>query len=666
MQDLMKKEKEIYNNNLNKIKNMDLSSIKKYEDYFTKSNKFISKLDSMLNNINEDYFANNSIEQLKEDNNKLYEELFASNYSSSYSNPVYCVELFGKQGKIFSYVYHQLRSLIPFIYNQKFDKLNKTLDLYINFYEEVNKDDSFENLNELIKEFSIDHAYSNYIDFVNVGYAHDYFNYTNILNESDLKDPKYLFKFGSYVSDDEIKTVEFLSNYDESKLEELSKSIANAYVEGFKRDNKDYTLRKHVRIICNLGQELITKKIIDHLKEFDLNGFIYNIETKELNKQYGYDHKFDLALYLNEHFIKHSNEEFKKACKTKEEVLKNYSGILFIERFGEVPFSPKSNDARITLNQEEQKFFQTMQQNRRVVIEEYVPETQRSFCIVAFPVYEIGDNFKEIFEDIIKINMLDVYKYEKIQTTLINTLDEAEFVHVKGSNTNKTDIKVKMHKLNNKEKETNFVNCVADVNIPLGEVFTSPVLKDTNGILHVEDIYLDGFRYLNLEIEFEDGYVKNYTCTNFEKEEDNKNYIKENLLFPHNTLPIGEFAIGTNTLAYVISKKYNILDKLPILIIEKMGPHFAIGDTCFSWSEDNKVYNPMDNKEIMAKDNERSILRKEDVSKAYTNCHTDITLPYDSLEKISAINYDNKEIDIIKDGRFVLEGTLELNEPFDK
>ena len=30
--------------------------------------------------------------------------------------------------------------------------------------------------------------------------------------------------------------------------------------------------------------------------------------------------------------------------------------------------------------------------------------------------------------------------------------------------------------LNNPEKETNFENCLADVNIPLGEVFTSPKL----------------------------------------------------------------------------------------------------------------------------------------------------------------------------------------------
>ena len=61
--------------------------------------------------------------------------------------------------------------------------------------------------------------------------------------------------------------------------------------------------------------------------------------------------------------------------------------------------------------------------------------------------------------------------------------------------------------------------------------------------------------------------------------------------------------------------KYQIADKMTILIAEKMGPHFAVGDTCYSWNEENRVYNP-NGKEIIAKDNTISILRKEDVNKA--------------------------------------------------
>ncbi len=63
----------------------------------------------------------------------------------------------------------------------------------------------------------------------------------------------------------------------------------------------------------------------------------------------------------------------------------------------------------------------------------------------------------------------------------------------------------------------------------------------------------------------------------------------------HPKIPMGEFAIGTETTtAYVAALKYGIADKLPILIAEKIGPHFAVGDTCYSWAEDTPVYNPDD------------------------------------------------------------------------
>ena len=104
---------------------------------------------------------------------------------------------------------------------------------------------------------------------------------------------------------------------------------------------------------------------------------------------------------------------------------------------------------------------------------------------------------------------------------------------------------------------------------------------------------------------------------------------------------------------------------MPILIAEKTGPHFAVGDTCYSWSEENRLFN-RNGKEIVAKDNSVSILRKEDVSKAYFHCHTDITIPYDELAEISVVTKDGDRIPLLLDGRFVLEGTEILNEALDK
>ncbi|MGN0156959.1 MAG: aminopeptidase, partial [Lachnospiraceae bacterium] len=285
--------------------------------------------------------------------------------------------------------------------------------------------------------------------------------------------------------------------------------------------------------------------------------------------------------------------------------------------------------------------------------------------IIAFPIPQIGERFEEIFEETIKINTLDYQKYRDIQQTIIDTLDKASYVRVKGCGENKTSLTVALWKLKNPEKETIFENCVADVNIPVGEVFTSPVLKGTNGVLHVTEVFLNGLQYKDLSLTFEDGMVTEYSCSNFKDSNEGKKYIKDHVLHQHDTLPMGEFAIGTNTVAYVVSKKYGISNVMPILIAEKTGPHFAVGDTCYSHEEDIMTYNP-DKKAIVARENEVSALRKSDPAKAYLNCHTDITIPYDELGELTAVTQQGEEYPIIRNGRFVLPGTQELNKPFDE
>jgi leucyl aminopeptidase (aminopeptidase T) len=337
------------------------------------------------------------------------------------------------------------------------------------------------------------------------------------------------------------------------------------------------------------------------------------------------------------------------------------AGPAVMEVFGDNPFEPEGKAECLTLTREQEKLQSAYRNASSLIVKEYINGEERSFTIIAFPIPDIGENYEEIFEATVKINTLDQNKYRVVQQNIIDTLDRAEHIRVVGKGENKTYMNISMHELKNPEKETNFENCLADVNIPLGEVFTSPKLKGTNGVLHVSQVYLGGLKFNDLEITFEYGCIKEYNCRNFDNEGENKKYIKENVLFNHETLPIGEFAIGTNTTAYAMAKQYDILYKLPILIVEKMGPHFAVGDTCYSWEEEIKTYNP-DGKEIIAKDNEKSILRNENIKEAYFNCHTDITIPYNEIGEIVTVTADGEEIPIIRDGRFVLEGTELLNE----
>ena len=52
------------------------------------------------------------------------------------------------------------------------------------------------------------------------------------------------------------------------------------------------------------------------------------------------------------------------------------------------------------------------------------------------------------------------------------------------------------------------------------------------------------------------------------------------------------------------------------------------------------------------------------MTKAYFNCHTDITIPYHELGELTAVRKDGSKVVIIGEGRFVLPGCEELNKPF--
>lgn len=641
---------------------------KQYIRYFQTVSEFILKLDFVSGEIRQKRLDSYTPEQLEKLNKELYQEIYRENYVSSFANPTYAMKCLGEEyGRILCYLYKKIRDLTGSVYRGEMEIVTLRMELFIEVYnlfedkEELGYDNlkeilySFEKDNtEIFMEYSVDYAINPDKRFA-----------VDIVTKSDLSDVRYLYQYGEHVGENEIKMAKYLNSLTQEKIDLLAHVYTEGYRRGFENAGKDLSMKETVDIRYNLGFERIVKSAIAEFEKMGLKPVIYpgGYQTTMPNKQYWFDHKFDEALYLDKAFVKRKLEVAEQAYEKRKDIAGKMAGPAVIEIFGENPFEPENKKEAPALTEEQQKLSTRYRTEYLQIVQTYIKGDERSFTIIAFPIPEFGEKFEEMFDATVRINTLDAEKYGKVQQKIIDALDRAEHVRVVGKGNNKTYLNVEMHSLADPEKQTNFENCLADVNIPLGEVFTSPVLKGTGGVLHVSEVYLGELKYKDLEITFRDGMIENYTCKNFDTEEENRKYIKENLMFNHDTLPIGEFAIGTNTTAYVIANTFDVVYKLPILIVEKMGPHFAVGDTCYSFEEDVKVYNP-DGKEVIARDNEVSALRKTDASKAYFGCHTDITIPYDELGEIVAVTKEGEELFIIKDGRFVLDGTRMLNEPF--
>ena len=652
----------------------------KYRDYFRTLADFALLVDKLKEKIENGEYYKFSIEELECWNTHLYDDVLGEHYKTSYANPAFATEKFGiEYGRLLSFLYTELRGVIPYAFEKKTEYLDILFELFIEVYNQFEEENEpeYEHVRQTIYWYASDYCDVFLADRIKEQIDPENNFAADLIMNSDFNDVRYLYYYGEYVSENEKRTAMHLNELPLETIQKMADVYTEGYRIGFVNTGKNLSKKATVNIRYTLGFERVIRIAIENFRKMGLKPTIYRAGVSVLtkrqhlkigyyggiaNKQYEYDHKDDQALILDRQFMERKLEVMRTTYGQYKDLARRHAGPACMETFGEEPFTPVSKSEAVKLNDKQKEISLEYDSKSSQIVNSYIPGDERSFTIVAYPVPEIGDQYEEIFDEIIKINTLDAKIYEKVQQTIIDALDQGTSVHILGNNGNHTDLRVQLYKLKDPKKETIFENCVADVNIPVGEVFTSPVLEGTNGVLHVSQVYLNELLYKDLEVTFSNGMVADYSCKNFEHELENKEYFLDNVLYRHPTLPLGEFAIGTNTTAYVAAKKYNIADKMPILIAEKMGPHFAVGDTCYSWAEDIKVYNP-NGKEIVARDNSVSIQRKEDVSAAYFHCHTDITIPYEELKSITVECVDGKEIEIIRDGIFVLPGTEILNEP---
>ena len=648
-----------------------------YQNFFIKEAEFLQKVISVMDENQE---QDKTLEELQAQNYELYQDVLPQNYEKSYGNPVYAQKMLGEYGRAFTFLYTELHGTIGYAFEKKVWDITVGLELFLEMYSAFSEEElpAEKQVREILLSYVNDYCQDMVETRIREGVDPEEDFAVNIIMKSDLNDLRYLYRFGEYISDSQLETARFLNSMSQEEIDSMAGTYTEGYRMGFVTGRKDIRKKKTVNIRYELGFERMVKAAILQFEEMGLKAVIYRHALHAVNKrsqnrvgftgavanpQFDYDHRQDSALFMDSDFVKRKLRAMQTSYDEYADLAEVHGGPAVIETFGEKPFSPVNKEECWTFSEAQQKLQVELDNESGQIVNRYIKGEERSFTIIAYPIPEIGENFQDIFREIVKINTLDYKKYQKIQQTIIDTLDTCEWVEIKGKGDNETDLLIHLHTLTDPQKQTNFENCVADVNIPLGEVFTSPVLAGTGGILHVSKVYLNGLQFCDLKLVFDCGQVIDYTCSNFDTEEENRKYIEDNILFHHPRLAMGEFAIGTNTTAYVAAQKYDIADKLPILIAEKMGPHFAVGDTCYSWAEDTPVYNP-DGKEIIARDNEISEMRKDDVSLAYYGCHTDITIPYDELGSICAVDDDGDMIPVIEDGRFVLPGTEALNEAF--
>lgn len=656
--------------------------------FFNQVAMFLCSVDEILASTMDGSFFGMSVNKKINLLNDLYIEVRPRNYENSFLNPAYAVRKFGKEiGQILSALYAEMRSCIIYAYDQKYEQVLMREEFFLQIYgmylesmQDGNGKVSYELLREAYRNWVFDYLDEELLDQMSDSWIRTDSMAKAIVMKADLSDEDYLYDYGEYISENEIKMARFMATLSQDEIDRMADTYTEGYRKGFIATGKDLSIKKYVEIRYFLGFERVVRKAVENFGEMGLESVIHysapsfiqgrnvirrGIEGSIPNKQFEADHEHDKEIYFDNGFMERKLESYRDVLESIKEPVGLYAGPAVIESFGEDAFVPAEKEEKIALSSDTKKRLTRYSSRAGEILNRYIKGEERSFTIISFPTPAIGDNFEDIFKETIEINTLDYEKYLGLQQIIIDALDKAEYVKILGKDGNKTDLKVGLVDITEPDKETKFENCVADVNIPVGEVFTTPRLETTEGILHVKEVYLNGIKFVDLALVFKSGIIDNISCGNYADEKANKKFLDTYLLFNHETLPLGEFAIGTNTVAYRATKRFGLEAIMPILIAEKTGPHFAVGDSCYSHEEEVKTYNP-NGKEIVAKENRYSLMRDSKPEDAYFNCHTDITIPYDELGSLVAVCHNGEQIEILRDGRFVLEGLEELNKSLDE
>jgi len=237
------------------------------------------------------YFSTHPYEELRDENRRLFQDILPENYETSYASPSYCVKIFGDGfGQLMSFFYLRYRGYHYYArLHQKFlmEKYNRA---FIEVFQHIEKNPlDYPSLKEAVtaearKPRSEDHGLQIRQDF-DPAFAY----YADILMKADLSDLRYLFGYGCYISDREIRAAKFLAAYPRDRIKRLARQIVASFLQGFLRDNKERGVRNAVILMYPAGYEAIARQVVRELKKSGFQALVAQPRGGRVNEQYAYD-----------------------------------------------------------------------------------------------------------------------------------------------------------------------------------------------------------------------------------------------------------------------------------------------------------------------------------------------------------------------------------------
>ena len=201
-----------------------------YRDYFRRTAEFILMAEDIFGMQNSGELEELDLDEAKALNRRLYEDVLPGRYDESYANPTYAVKRLGTDfGRYLSFLYTEIRGMIVYAFESRLADMTILEELFIEAY------NLFEGETPELKELKeiLYYFVSDYCDVMLTYRVRETLDPSldfakSIIMDSDLSDLRYLYRFGEYISESELKVASFLN----SLPEETVRKMADTYTEG--------------------------------------------------------------------------------------------------------------------------------------------------------------------------------------------------------------------------------------------------------------------------------------------------------------------------------------------------------------------------------------------------------------------------------------------------
>ena len=415
-----------------------------YQPYFRRTAGFILTMEGLYGEIRNGHTENYTLKEWQTLNRSLYLDILPEHYAKSFANPDYALKELGEtHSKLLCFLYTELRTMIVSAFEQRLEEIVVLAELFIEVYNAFEGEElpSYREIQQILYWFKSDYSELFLTERLTqqLDPACDFAR--KILMKSDLSDLRYLYKYGEYISDNEVKMAEYINQLPEETVARM----ANVYSEGlrlyFIQSRKELSRKKTVNVRFVIGFERMIRKAVENFRAMGLEPVIYRAASGVRavgycggipNKQYAYDHRADEALFLDGNYNERRLGVMRTAYEKNKKLAAEFAGPACQEVFGGKPFAPADKESACHFSERQQKLVLEYQNELTQIRNRYINGEETGFTVICFPTPEVGDRFPEIFREVIRINTLDYQKYQKIQQTIIDTLDQGVKVRVLG------------------------------------------------------------------------------------------------------------------------------------------------------------------------------------------------------------------------------------------